>query len=63
MKIGFFLTLLCGAVILLSSCRTAGPAASQSYSEHRAHADAMENKPRPFYPPTAPRPNFKIRRY
>jgi hypothetical protein len=63
MKIGFFLILLCGAIMLFSSCRTAGPASTQSYSKHRAHAAAMENKPRPFYPPTAPSPNFKIRRY
>lgn len=63
MKIGIVLILVVAAIILLASCRTAGPASTQSYSEHQAHSAAMENKPRPFYPPTAPSPNFKIRRY
>jgi hypothetical protein len=63
MKIGLLVILLSGAIILLSSCRTAGPSSTQTYSQHQAHSDAMENKPRPFYPPTAPSPNFKVRRY
>jgi len=63
MKTGLVLTLLSAAVILLASCRTAGPAPNQSYSKHAAHSAAMENKPRPFYPPAAPIPHFKMRRY